>query len=380
MLPGAKSFRLIFACPFQATWLQKKCFINSGKELMKKILSFCLILTALQWTGPNLSAQRKKKVGSQRSSGVTIDYAASLGPTNPIERLQKIYVNEKVRLLLPPLFDIVRLSGNEYISEGSTLDLSYKEKVVKVLSIDGYGQKAAPRENALGETLPDTEDERPIDIVVQCENGITARSRISQDAINTLISLPVEEEQRRNAAISAEVKAALGKVVYATGATHLYDTKATMEDILSDKYRLLNIPLLVPIRIVDIKMVDDDFGGKLPVFKLEMPDQTEALGVNRVYSPRTVGRADSFNNMVEPEFEVAIPKSLTPHEIDAIRKRTLFRGMSSIAAEYIYGAPEHDNDYGIGGEQLVYGCDRCKARIYIYINTNGIVTNWQFTD
>ena len=70
---------------------------------------------------------------------------------------------------------------------------------------------------------------------------------------------------------------------------------------------------------------------------------------------------------------MAVPPNLTPREIEAIKSKKIFRGMSRRAVFYSWGVTA-ENDYGRGGKQLVYDDNQ-----FVYLDLNGKVSDWQST-
>jgi hypothetical protein len=67
-----------------------------------------------------------------------------------------------------------------------------------------------------------------------------------------------------------------------------------------------------------------------------------------------------------------VPKKLTPQEITAIKKRSIFHGMSKNALYYSMGLPKSENDWGRGGKQFVY-----TDTLMVYLDNQDKVVDWQ---
>jgi hypothetical protein len=76
--------------------------------------------------------------------------------------------------------------------------------------------------------------------------------------------------------------------------------------------------------------------------------------------------------VVAGSFLTNIPNDLTPQELAAIKKGTIFKGMSKRAAQLELGLPREENDWGQGGEQLIYS-----NNVMIYIDNQEKVVDWQ---
>jgi len=72
----------------------------------------------------------------------------------------------------------------------------------------------------------------------------------------------------------------------------------------------------------------------------------------------------------------SMPTNLTPREIEAVRKGTIFKGMSKSAVHYTIGFPEKENDWGRSGKQLIY----FRNTLFVYLDATEHVVDWQSTE
>jgi hypothetical protein len=67
-----------------------------------------------------------------------------------------------------------------------------------------------------------------------------------------------------------------------------------------------------------------------------------------------------------------IPRDLTPNEVEAIKQGELFRGMSSMAVLCMFGTPESESVWGVGGKQRIY-----LKEISVHFDNKNKVVDWQ---
>jgi hypothetical protein len=138
----------------------------------------------------------------------------------------------------------------------------------------------------------------------------------------------------------------IGQKVYAVAYSNLYKVgtpadimaRGTTFDFKGEEVRITEFPRLVPLQIVLAEMTSEAGGGV--ILKISMPNgqeaisfmDTEGLGGGQVMSNGTklLKAIGSYG-----VFLTAIPK-LTPREIAAVRKESIFRGMSRRALEFVY--------------------------------------------
>ena len=81
---------------------------------------------------------------------------------------------------------------------------------------------------------------------------------------------------------------------------------------------------------------------------------------------------ETFTQRISASLLSEIPKKLTPQEITAIKKRSIFRGMSKDALYYSLGLPKSENDWGRGGKQFVY-----TDTLMVYLDNQNKIVDWQ---
>jgi len=178
------------------------------------------------------------------------------------------------------------------------------------------------------------------------------------------------------------VQQVIGRSVYAVAYSHLYKL-GTPVDIMAEgatlnskaeEVRITDFPRLVPLQIVSADMTSEGGGGV--IFRLHMPNSQEAIAFMENLGGEVMSDGAKFFKAIGSygNFFTGIPK-FTPREMAAIRKESIFRGMSRRALECAIGYPESENDWGTAGIQLVY----FGSSEYVYLR-QGAVVDWQLFD
>ena len=226
---------------------------------------------------------------------------------------------------------------------------------------------SAGRTNALGESLSSNETIDPyVDVIIQIDAKDFAMTT------GYYSTLPVELESEASELTQRadrELPDIIGKVVYAEARTQLYRPDTTLSDLagMSALKRLSSaeIPLFEPLRIVTAKFIDP-VGV---VLKLKFPDGRESLYLMDK-SLLTISRK-TFSDLLALVMLTSIPSSLKPEDVDGIRHRAIYKGMSVTALRYMLGPPDTENSGSDGFRQMVYG-----THLYVYADGKGIITDW----
>jgi hypothetical protein len=185
----------------------------------------------------------------------------------------------------------------------------------------------------------------------------------------------VSERDAHAAIIAQNLPNTIGRKVYAIYQSLVFGPDITPDDVLDlGGYgkKLEDVPLVTPMTIVGANYNPRyDFIA----WKLRLPNGREIISASRYRDDASsnVGNDNSFLGRSIGSLLMAVPPNLTPREIEAIKGRKLFRGMSRRAVFYSWGVTT-ENDYGRGGKQLVYGHNQ-----FVYLDLNGKVTDWQST-
>ena len=242
-----------------------------------------------------------------------------------------------------------------------SLPSTYKGKSATVVAVQLNELKRRElRPNALGEIVAEDDIVNPyFDIVVQFDDGTLAM--YTNYPISTGAGDDIELASSASAIahqMSTELPRLIGKTVYAVGYSKLYQPDTSLEELtgLGSKGVLkelwpTDVPLLEPLTILAAKYIDSTG----VIFKLKLPNGKEALAfTNQIYY-LDAGESDSrpLIERVTGTLSLQIPKGLTQKEIDAIKHRTIFKGMSKDAVDYVLGFPDKENDWGRGGKQRI---------------------------
>lgn len=249
--------------------------------------------------------------------------------------------------------------------------------VIAIQLDDALGRSVGPRTNALGEVIsPDQTVDPYLDVVVKLDNGNIVITTAYPSTVDLAIQLAVAQEALAKE-MSANIGSVVGKKLYAAGFSRLYQPDSTLEEMegLSEiikRIPITEIPLLEPLVITAAKYVEtpDELMHTAVVLKLKLPDGREALSITSSFTD--VDKDATFLEKISGFLLTTVPKDLTPQEIAAIKKISVFRGMRKEAVHYALGFPKEENDWGKGGKQLIYTDD-----LIIYVNNQEKVVDWQ---
>jgi hypothetical protein len=312
---------------------------------------------------------------------------STLGITQEAETLGSVkqtYLNQKVVLIgyvadnlhsqqAPVLMEWNmggEVAGRYKADMNSYLPATYKGHTATVIAIQLNDLQKTPSVNALGEPVsPDSMVKPYFDFVVRLDDGQIAMTAAYPNTISLEVKLASEQN-----AIAQEMTAKLpdivGKSLYACGFTDLYSTDATLAEVLGTSRvlkQLSDVPLLVPLKVIVAKF---DESATAVILKLKLPDGREALAV--ASGDQLTNKDETFIERISASLLSEVPKKLTPQEITAIKKRSIFHGMSKNALYYSMGLPKSENDWGRGGKQFVY-----TDTLMVYLDNQDKVVDWQ---
>lgn len=245
----------------------------------------------------------------------------------------------------------------------------------KVVSIEVLDKSLNPSKrdrptDVFGNTVKDGDGVRDpyIEIVVALDEGTKVATRGSYTTMigsDWQFASVVEKERDE---ISKNINSLIGKVIYPVAYSMVYptdiDMKELTDELRSDQYRI-QIANLTPLTITKAKYLD---GENQILLKVEFSNGSSGIIIHKI---RSDPQDASFFERARGGFLTKIPTSLTKKEIDAIRKGSIFRGMSTKALYYSWGFPKEENDWGRGGSQLLYGNKQ------IVYTDNNKVKDWQ---
>jgi hypothetical protein len=275
---------------------------------------------------------------------------------------------------------VARTNGDErYVTDVVLDDLSarYKGKTATVIAVQlNETRRRDLQPNALGETVAADDIPNPyFDLVVRFEDETLAMHAAFPGILSEAVEL-ASAATAINEQMSTQLPLIVGKTVYAVGYSKLYQPDTTLEELTglgsSGALKQLSphdVRLLEPLTIVAAKYLDNTG----VVLKLRMPDGKEALSfTGRVYYLDGRGNTPCFDSVIGALVS-EIPKKLTPQEVDAIKHRTIYKGMTKDAIDYLLGFSEKTNNWGRGGKQVIY----FSGRIVVYLDNDDKVDDWQ---
>jgi hypothetical protein len=286
-----------------------------------------------------------------------------------LQRARSTYLNKDVTVTGTVFRVASEVDGRYQITDSSPLVAgSYQGQTARVIAVQE--KRMAPgspaRVNALGERIYSALD---IEFVVRFQDGLTALYADSPIGIKSWLVLPedaaakkVSEEQW-----TARAQQLVGKNVFVTALSRIYRTEATLADMMEGRNRTY-APQLFPLRIVAAKWNQE---AACFITKIELPGGDSALGL--VWpEPRPGALIKDDMDCHGSQLLGSLPVFLSANEIQAIQRSSIVPGMSSVAVEYALGFPDHENDLGRGGKQLVY-----KSGLNVYMGLDGKVFDWR---
>ena len=344
---------------------------------------FTLLLLSLSFTSSVVAA---KPQAQNKPKEITLGEARSMmegkkviiaGRTSQDYRL-KGYLYE---------WSVETLGGNDdsRILSSKHLPDSYLGKEAEVIAVRlNYIEKersGVGSANALGEKTNENSLVNPYcDIVVKFSDGTMAVTTSYLSLILGGEDRPpfrlLSEKRDRAALINGQLPSVVGKTIYAGGYSNLFLPTASLESLMSqERYgsqRAYDFPRLQPLTIV--KAVYNEEKDVI-ILKLRDENGKEYLALSnfdtREEKTFLATLADS-----SPSYLHAAVTGLTDREIEAVKKGTIFVGMSKKAVYYAVGFPEKENDWGRGGKQFIY----LGGKLYIYIDETEHVKDWQSID
>lgn len=367
------------------------------------------------------------RVGWSRLASVSLLLAVSLlGPATSamaserptLRTLRQKYQGQRVVVIarettigLPSWREAKEISPGRYRQASDPLPVTYNGKEATIIAVqlhqmipelESYAcivklpscspEPTEQRQNVFGETVGDDAPvDASIDIVVRFDDGmvgVTSRYpgtiEYNMDIGSGLILVSVRD--RHAQLMSEKLPSIVGKKLYAVKYSYvsLYEVDTTLEDLTDSSQRVIkrmhDVPLLQPLTILQAKHIEE---LDLVVLKLRLPDGREAVVASeyRDEGEKILGsflgflppNHDSFLARIAGYLLTAIPVNLTSREVEAIRKGSLFYGMTREAVIYALGFPDPENDLGLAGKQLIFN----GGRTLVYLDVAGRVTDFQ---
>jgi hypothetical protein len=273
-------------------------------------------------------------------------------------------------------------SGGQY-KEEILIDspASFKGQSGAVIAIQLHprllgSDESAQKVNALGEVVSADQTVDPyFDLVVKLDKDVLITTTGYPATIEDEVKLASDHDAFEKE-MAVNLPTVVGKSVYAVGYSRLYQLDATLEEIQSEsailkQLPLTDVPLLEPLQITAAKYNE---AANAIILKIKLPNGSEALSVTN--TQRLDTKQDSpFLQRISHLLLAAMPNDITSEEVAAIKKRSIFRGMSKTALYYAMGFPGKENDWGHGGKQFIYS-----DTFFVYVNNAEKIVDWQSLD
>ncbi len=216
-----------------------------------------------------------------------------------------------------------------------------------------------------------------IDVAVKLadEDVIIITRTYYSTLIDNCLRLASEAEVMKKE-IENELSSKIGRTLYKTGFTELLDSTASLDELLNiDKRATLGdrkTKNLTALKIVEAKFLE---GDNAIVISVILPDGDKKILFGKLdfydfKNEKVLFKRTIFQKM-DISAEEKIPAKFSSREISSIKAGEIFKGMSEDALYWSWGYPLKTNDYGSGGQQLIY-----KGGQYVYIKSK-FVSNWQ---
>lgn len=180
------------------------------------------------------------------------------------------------------------------------------------------------------------------------------------------LATQVDKERREfERAISALVGRTIYPVAYSSILPSDIDLDTVSNLTTTKAAELRDVPNLTPVKITRAAYVETEHAA---VLRVDLGNGRSGIVFARLL--QNAG-TQPLTARVTSGFLSTVPSWLTPQEIDAIKRGSIFRGMSLDALHYAVGFPDKKNDWGRGGLQLVYG-----THLMVYVRDKRVV-DWQ---
>lgn len=287
-----------------------------------------------------------------------------------LEKARSTYLNKDVTVTGTVFRVANEVNGRYEISDASPwIPDTYKGQTARVVAVQEKKMPgASAKVNALGEQIYSAVD---IEFVIRFQDGLTALYADSPIGIKSWLILPEDAAAKKAAEElwSSRTQQLIGKQVYATALSKIYRADATLPDMAADRGRTYT-PQLFPLKIVAAKWNQD---AACFIVKLELPGGEYALSFIWPEGRQGALIKDDMD-CKGSQLLGSVPAFLSASEIQSVQRASVAPGMSYLAVEYAVGFPDHENDWGRGGKQLIY-----KSGLNVYLGLDGKVMDWRQT-
>jgi len=276
---------------------------------------------------------------------------------------QSIIVRGSVERGMLVDWNIARKDANRYKPEVISIPAKYRGQTAKVIAIQMAGTA----------TGSDNVVDPAFDLVAQFADGTLAVTATRFEFLADRTKL-ASEQKLREAEMAKNLPLIVGKRLYATGLSTLYEPDTTIEDITSSREILkrlspTRVPLLDPLPILGSKYLPTQDGV---LIRLRLPSGSEAVSFTSGSLLDAAFPDAPFVDKIAGHLLAGIPRELTANEVEAIKQGELLKGMRSAAVSFMFGPADSELNWGAGGKQRIY-----LKQISVRFDNRNKVVDWQ---
>lgn len=307
-------------------------------------------------------------------------YSALAQKTNPfpkftIEEVRRIFVGKSVRVFSKinadgklDYWNYADKKDGKYIRkpysiwngskyETTRLPSNYRWQTATIVAIE-LDEKSIPKTNALGEIIEEKEPLPDIAFVfVKFGDGTLASNFNSLETLSGKENsygnkvrldpqfgwktfMLVSDLIQRSKIINSNINSIVGKVAFATALSNLYSINSTVTDLVDGKTRVTDFPYFEPLTIVTAKYNEE---ADIIILKLKDKSGKQYLTYSNFMPQKKIsGFFETIitrSNLNHPVLLPEIPK-YSEQQINAIKSRTIFVGMTAWNVYEALGSPE----------------------------------------
>jgi hypothetical protein len=260
-------------------------------------------------------------------------------------------------------WNVARKTVNGYRLDATSIAARYHGQTAKVIAIQVAGAA----------TAADDVVDPAFELVAQFADGTLALTATRLEFLADRTKL-ASEQKLREAEMAKNLPLIVGKRLYATGLSTLYEPDTTIEDITSSREILkrlspTRIPLMEPLPILGGKYLPAQDGV---LIRLRLPTGSEAVSFTSGSLLDATYPDVPFIEKIAGHLLAGIPRELSPNEVEAIKQGDLVKGMSSAAVLFMFGPPDSESNWGAGGKQRIY-----LKQISVHFDNKNKVVDWQ---
>lgn len=259
--------------------------------------------------------------------------------------------------------------------------------IVEAVSIKDTSLSKRKQTSAFGEKITDDDAINPyLNIVVRLDDGtLVSCTGFYSTMMGDTLKLTSKVDSERGD-VEKNINSIVGKAIYPIARAKLYPPKTDLDTMIDPLRRgtdaIDNYDLLTPLKISRAKYLESENAILLEVNYDNGKTAITIINKPRFSVDRKLDPKNYWDNLIlkggflekilsGSSFTTKIPDYLTKKEIEAIKKRSIFKGMSTGALALSWGYEDKSNNWGSGGYQYIYG-----DKQFVYIK-NGKIVDWQ---